>query len=154
MRIWHKDLISSLPEKQLVAQWRELCCIAKNISDKDTPNHLLVNKVLNYPLSHLTFYTILVINEMKKRGIKVSENSYLNYCRNLNNSVDKFNNENKQCTCYNDLFEGWHNERYMRQCFYNLQEKYDCGGIKRVDYINILDVFTNDAAKTNLKEVI
>jgi hypothetical protein len=29
---------------------------------------------------------------------------------------------------YRDLFEGWHNDRYLLQCFYNLQEKYDCGG--------------------------
>lgn len=23
----------------------------------------------------------------------------------------------------------WHNDRYFLQCFYNLQEKHDCGGI-------------------------
>lgn len=23
----------------------------------------------------------------------------------------------------------WHNDRYLIQCYYNLQEKYDCGAI-------------------------
>lgn len=39
MRLWHKDLIifHILPNKQLVGQWRECCCIAKNIQDNKTP---------------------------------------------------------------------------------------------------------------------
>lgn len=31
----------------------------------------------------------------------------------------------------------WHNERYFLQCFYNLQEKYDCGGILEEDWQKI-----------------
>ena len=27
------------------------------------------------------------------------------------------------------VFDGWHNERYLLQCLYNLQEKHDCGAI-------------------------
>ena len=27
------------------------------------------------------------------------------------------------------LYEDWHNDRYFWQCYFNLQEKYDCGGI-------------------------
>ena len=46
MRLWHKDLISVLPREQLVAQWRELSAIAGNIQIKNTPNHILVNKVI------------------------------------------------------------------------------------------------------------
>ena len=41
MRLWHKDLIPYLPKQQLISQWRECCCIAKNIADNGTPNHLL-----------------------------------------------------------------------------------------------------------------
>ena len=29
----------------------------------------------------------------------------------------------------NTLFEAWHDKRYLLQCFYNLQEKFDCGGL-------------------------
>lgn len=153
MRIWHKNLIVVLPEKQLIAQWRELCCIVKNISDKGTANHLLVNKVLQYPMSHLIYYTDIVLYEMRKRNYNISEGSYLKYVSNLNDSKDKFNNDGIPCLTFDDLFKGWHNERYMRQCFYNLQEKYDCGGIKRCEYIDVLDAFTNDAVTTK-KEVI
>ena len=34
MRLWHKDLIDSLPRKQLLGQWRECCAIIKNIKEK------------------------------------------------------------------------------------------------------------------------
>jgi uncharacterized protein (TIGR02328 family) len=34
MRLWHKDLIPILPDKQLLGQWRECCLIAKNIKEK------------------------------------------------------------------------------------------------------------------------
>lgn len=48
MRLWHKGLIRVLPREQLVAQWRECSAIAGNIKLKGTPNHILVNKVLNF----------------------------------------------------------------------------------------------------------
>ena len=35
------------------------------------------------------------------------------------------------------LFEGWHNERYLKQCYYNLQEKYDCRGISKEEWMKI-----------------
>lgn len=35
---------------------------------------------------------------------------------------------------YHKVFECWHNERYLLQCFYNLQEKYDCGGMSKIEY--------------------
>ena len=49
MRCWHKDLISVLPKQQLLGQWRECCLIAKNIAEQGTPNHILVNRIFNYP---------------------------------------------------------------------------------------------------------
>ena len=30
---------------------------------------------------------------------------------------------------YNELFSNWHNDRYLTQCIYNLEEKHDCQGI-------------------------
>lgn len=48
MGLWHKDLIEKLPREQLVAQWRECSAIAGNLITKGTPNHILVNKILNY----------------------------------------------------------------------------------------------------------
>ena len=68
MRLWHKDLISVLPREQLVAQWRELSAIVGNIQTKNTPNHILVNKVIDYPYDHFITYAKLVRNEMTNRG--------------------------------------------------------------------------------------
>ena len=42
-----------------------------------------------------------------------------------------------------DLFNGWHyrNDRYLVQCLYNLQEKYDCGGVTFDEWDNIYHKF-------------
>lgn len=53
MRLWHKDLIQILPKNQLLSQWRECCCIAKNIAI----NHILVNKIMDYGIAHFYSYT-------------------------------------------------------------------------------------------------
>ena len=52
MRLWHITLIKILPREQLVAQWRELSSIAGAIQKNGTPNHILVNFVLDYDYDH------------------------------------------------------------------------------------------------------
>lgn len=128
MRLWHKDLISVLPRQQLLGQWRELCCIASNIKNKNSPNHLLVNKVLDYSFLHFKFYCYIVINEMKKRGYKINEEKLLK---------NKVWEETNATISNDDIFKDWHNERYLKQCLYNLQEKYDCGGISNEEWSKI-----------------
>lgn len=125
MRLWHKDLISVLPRQQLLSQWRELSAIVGSIQKNETPNHLLVNKLLDYSMEHLEAYTQLIDNEMVKRGYRVAEsvrNKIYDFCYDCRNTA--INN-----ITYDEIYSGWHNERYLQQCFYNLQEKYDCGGI-------------------------
>lgn len=136
MRLWHKDLISVLPRKQLVSQWRELCCIAKNIANDGTPNHMLVNKMLEYSWIHFNTYANIILQEMNKRGYNVSEKSYLEFCKNSSKARDYFNNtkENILIKNHDDIYKDWHNERYLSQCFYNLQEKYDCGSLTDEEY--------------------
>lgn len=121
MRLWHKCLIEVLPRQQLLGQWRECCCIAKNIAEKGTPNHLLVNKAMEYPISEFCDYCNIVLYQMVVRGYNVSEKSI--HC--LEDNVDFCVGSDLNM----GVFKGWHNDRYLKQCFYNLQEKYDCGGI-------------------------
>jgi len=45
LRLWSYQLLPYLPRQQLLSQWRECCCIAKSITEKGTPNHILVNKI-------------------------------------------------------------------------------------------------------------
>ena len=140
IRLWHKDLIPYLPKNQLLGQWRECCCIAKNIADNGTPNHILVNKVLNYPAIHFLVYTNIILAEMKNRGYKISEKSYLNFCENLRCAKLCFDNVNLLIK-NDEVFPDWHNTRYLRQCLYNLQEKYDCSGISKEEWNNIIKNF-------------
>ena len=129
IRLWHYELIPYLPQKQLIAQWRECCCIAKNIAINGTPNHLLVNKVLNYPSIHFIYYTNLILEEMKNRGYKINEKSYISFCNNMTIGQCWFKHTNDIIKNKDDLFPHWHTTRYLKQCIYNLQEKADCGGI-------------------------
>lgn len=39
---------------------------------------------------------------------------------------------------YDKLYSGWHNQRYLQQCYYNLEEKYDRGGINDDEWSTIL----------------
>lgn len=126
MRLWHKYLIGVLPRKQLLGQWRECCLIAKNIAEKGTPNHLLVNKVMEYPISEFCDYCNIVLYRMIVRGYNVSEKSMHCLEDNVDFCVDSDLNMG--------IFKGWHNDRYLTQCFYNLQEKYDCGGISKEEW--------------------
>lgn len=126
MRLWHKDLIPVLPRQQLLSQWRECCCIARNIAVNGTPNHLLVNKILNYPESHFNVYTLNIYNEMKRRNYKCDWDRFSKWRINRNYEPELKN-----------IFHGWHNDRYLKQCVYNLQEKYDCGGLTSDEYYKI-----------------
>lgn len=129
MRLWHRDLIKVLPRQQLIAQWRECCCIARNIIVNGTPNHLLVNKILDYDLSEFYSYSILVSSEMVNRGYKVDRNKFEKYIK-----CDRF-------TLH--PFEEWFSDRYYNQCYYNLEEKYDCGGITEQEWQKIVDNYIN-----------
>ena len=133
MRLWHKDLIKALPREQLVAQWRELSAIAGNLSTKGTPNHILVNKILDYPRSHFISYALYVRQEMTRRGYRTMESLWTKISNTYDGSFELVRPE--------DLFPGWHNDRYLEQCYFNLEEKYDCGGVAQEWFEKIRNVF-------------
>ena len=133
MRLWHKDLIPVLPRAQLVSQWRECSAIAKNLLKDGTPNHILVNKVLDYPIEHFVWYSMYVRIEMTKRGYRTMQRVADGIWQLLPD-----NKEQKVEVDYSELFKDWHNKRYFDQCFYNLQEKYDCGGLTEEEYKRLI----------------
>lgn len=90
MRLWHKSLIPVLPNKQLISQWRELNCIAKTIQIKKTPNHILVNKILDYNLMHFVAYTELVLTELDKRNFDIKKTTFKKFLSYINISQDYF----------------------------------------------------------------
>lgn len=147
MRLWHKNLIKVLPRQQLIAQWRECCAIAKNMSKSGTPNHILVNRILDYPLEHFITYTELVINELLKRNYKVSNKSVSAFYDNIDKIYDNYFERTDKNIKFEDIFsdhdgKSWHNKKYLIQCLYNLQEKFDCGGIDINEWTKIANTYT------------
>ena len=149
MRLWHKDLIPYLPQQQLLGQWRELCCIAASLATDHTPNHILVNPILDYPPEHFEAYCILVLNEMKKRKYEIGDVAFNNLRCNVRawrlylDSELPFDYIDKDWTIDlgEELFGEWHSTRYLRQCYFNLEEKYDRGGIPQKEWMSIFSVF-------------
>ena len=142
MRLWHKDLIPVLPDKQLLGQWRECCLIAKNIADKGTPNHILVNKIMDYPLSHFFHYAQMVEAEMRYRGYKCDFQKFFEYFRKACQGDVRTDFDRSV------VFKGWHNCAYLKQCVYNLEEKRDCGGITQEEFEKIIRRYYNVAFDT------
>jgi uncharacterized protein (TIGR02328 family) len=132
MRLWHVDLLQVLPRKLLISQWRECCAIARAIAKHGTPNHPLVNKVLSSRGDFIA-YTSKVHMEMWKRCYKVNTLTCAKFDHNVNAGKDYF----KNCTVHRIIFTDWFTERYLMQCFYNLQEKYDCGMITAEEWEKI-----------------
>lgn len=133
MRLWHKDLIEVLPRQQLLGQWRECCLIAKCIQEKETPGHILVNKVMDYPIQEFINYTGLVYKEMSNRGYKVDWGKFICHIPNKEKHRLLYQGRDK-------IFKNWHNDRYLLQCYHNLQEKFDCGGITQEEWKRIDDL--------------
>ena len=136
MRLWHKDIIDVLPRQQLLGQWRELCCIASNIKSSNSPNHLLVNKILDFSWLHFKSYCVNVIDEMRRRGYNVCEEKLWKHRFWEETSYSEID--------MNSLYLGWHNTRYLKQCLYNLQEKFDCGGITEEEWEKISKKFQKE----------
>ena len=134
MRLWHKNLIPYLPKQQLLGQWRELNSI---YTRRNT--HLLINFIYSkISYDDLYRYSILVLKEMKKRKYMI---------KNLDNMCDFFGlfkdviieDIDIANIDINSIYPDKMNDRYLRQCYYNLEEKYDCGGIPEEEWERIIE---------------
>lgn len=132
MRLWHTSLINVLPKGQLVAQWRELSSIAGAIQKNGTPNHILVNFVLNYDYDNFISYAAEVREEMDRRGY-----------RTMNSVWDKITSLKLDWTRLplNEIYKEKMNRDYMVVCYWNLWEKYSCGGISKSDFDKINNLY-------------
>lgn len=143
MRLWHVQLISALPREQLIAQWRELSAIAGNINTKGTPNHMLVNPVMEYPLSYFITYAEAVRAEITKRGYRTMNKVWDKIC-----SVCP----NYEILPIDEIYKGWMDKDYMKICYYNLFEKFLRGCITEKDWSNIRYSYAIYLAKEFEKE--
>lgn len=114
MRLWHIDLLDVLPDKMIVAEWRE-CIAIKRQWEKGTLKHKLVSYIMNYDKRYFMNYVIGLCMELDDKNIKYKDKYYDEIC---------------DFCDWNDRFNGdynypEHNDRYLKQCYYNLQEKAD-----------------------------
>jgi len=130
MRLWDYRLLKVLPDKMIVSQWRE-CIAIKRQWEKGTLKHRLVSYVKNYNKKYFLNYVCLVLQEFEKRNIKYN-NKYLFEIRD-------FCLDNGAIVSYNLMYQE-HNDRYLKQCYYNLQEKADRGIIAKEEWQKIEDL--------------
>lgn len=118
MRLWHTALIKALPTMHLQSQWRELSTIAGSIQLKGTPNHVLVNFVLDYDFNHLISYAYYIRQELTNRNV-----------RTMNSVWDKITSLNPTYSILplDEVYPDKMDNLYLKICYYNLLEKYICG---------------------------
>lgn len=133
MRLWHYKLIRVLPNAMLVSQWRE-CIAIKRQWEKGTLKHRLVSYVKNHTREYFLEYVKQVAVELDKRGITYQEKYY--------QEIDTFCWEDEMC--FHPCYYPEHNQRYLMQCYYNLEEKYDRGIITFDELQKIREVFDDE----------
>lgn len=131
LRLWHYKLIPVLPKEMLVSQWRE-CIAIKRQWELGTLKHRLVSYVKNYNKALFYEYTLKVRDEMIKRNIKFKD-KYIDeiwgYCFLKGYAIAGLENYPE------------HNDRYFKQCYYNLEEKHDRGIISDEEWKPINDLY-------------
>ena len=129
MRLWHYKLIPVLPKDMLVSQWRE-CIAIKRQWEKGTLKHRLVSYVTNYNKAPFYQYVAEVRAEMYKRNIKYNDKYFKEIINFANNDL---------INIMDLAYYPEHNNRYLKQCYYNLQEKADRGIISEEEWKKIED---------------
>lgn len=114
MRLWHYELLPYLPDAQFKGQLRELVAIMHDWQSKGKTNHLLINRVMEYPKADFYGYFLEYAVEYEKRyGV-------------LPKQTDEFRKSgNHQFT--QEPFNGWHTKEYLRMNMSNLAEKHIYG---------------------------
>lgn len=144
MRLWHYKLLPYLDDFHIVAQWRELLTIKGAIDKNGTSNHRLVNKVLYYNICEFKNYTAHIIRELKKRNIRYLESKWI--------GIRDWDSEYFDNHRYfgHKLYDGWHDNRYLTQCYYNLQEKVDCGIVSKQAWQRIDEFYKKEMMKSEI----
>ena len=117
MRLWHTLLIKVLPNIHIQAEWRELSAIAGAIQKNGTPNHVLVNFVLDYDYDNFISYAYYIRQEATNRGI-----------RTMNSVWEKIVSlkPNYNLLPLEEVYKEKMDNIYLKICCYNLYEKYLC----------------------------
>ena len=116
MRLWHQDLINRLPRAQLLGQHRECCALRGNGWGR---KHKTVDYVFLHSPYLLYRYHLLIMDEMQRRGYKVSP-EWLDKNYRGKNSTEFKNLE--EVTISKPIYKE-HDDEYYKECIKNLKEK-------------------------------
>lgn len=125
IRLWHYKLIPVLPNAMLVSQWRE-CIAIKRQWEKGTLKHRLVSYVKDFPKILFRNYVLDIVDEMERRNIKYNDKLF--------DELLEFTNDMPLKAITFFINYPTHNDRYLKQCYYNLQEKYDRGIVSKEEW--------------------
>ena len=116
MRLWHEQIIRLLPKNQLLGQHRECCALRGNGWNK---KHKTVDYVFTYSPYNLFIYHSKILDEMEKRGYRVSiEWRDKNYRGQKAESYSNLEETNISSPIYKE-----HNDEYLLECIENLAGK-------------------------------
>ena len=116
MRLWHEQIIHLLPKNQLLGQHRECCALRGNGWNK---KHKTVDYVFTYSPYNLFIYHSKIMDEMEKRGYRVSiEWRDKNYRGQKAESYSNLEETNISTPIYKE-----HNDEYLAECIENLAGK-------------------------------
>ena len=116
MRLWHEQIIHLLPKNQLLGQHRECCALRGNGWNK---KHKTVNYVFTYSPYNLFVYHSKIMDEMEKRGYRVSiEWRDKNY---RGQKAESYSNL-EETSIFTPIYKE-HNNEYLIECIENLAGK-------------------------------
>ena len=116
MRLWHEQIIHLLPKNQLLGQHRECCALRGNGWNK---KHKTVDYVFTYSPYSLFIYHSKIMDEMEKRGYRVSiEWRDKNYRGQKAESYSNLEETSISTPIYKE-----HNSEYLLECIENLAGK-------------------------------
>lgn len=118
MRLWSVDLLKFLPDLQFKGQLREMMLILRDWRDKGYTNHLLINKVMEYPKNDFARFFVYYEALYHERYGKWLNTQWEEFKAFDDTPVDERSN---------GIFKGWHNKEYLRICMSNLFEKHKYG---------------------------
>ena len=116
MRLWHEQIIHLLPKNQLLGQHRECCALRGNGWNK---KHKTVDYVFTYSPYNLFIYHSKIMDEMEKRGYRIStEWRDKNYRGQKAEIYSNLEETNISSPIYKE-----HNDEYLQECIENLAVK-------------------------------
>lgn len=122
MRLWHAALLPYLPDAQLKGQLRELVAILHDWCRQGRTNHLLINRVMEYPKEEFAQYFVLFQREWRRR-----------YGKDVSDKIRQEFAAFAPPEAKTEVYAAWHNRQYLRVCMANLYEKHEFGaGVSRI----------------------